>query len=298
MSTHIPVLLSEMIQALSPCAGEIYVDGTFGQGGYSRAILEAAPCRVIGIDRDPLAIQASLNFQVLHGCFSAMKSLLNEQQIYGVNGIVLDIGVSSLQLDQAERGFSFRNEGPLDMRMSQEGLSAADIVNTFDETRLADILWKYGEERRSRFLARKIVEERRKAPLQTTFQLAEIVYKVLGKPCPGFINPATRTFQALRIFVNQELDELTKGLEAAKELLTPGGRLVVVTFHSLEDRIVKTFLAQNSTPRHNVRHRPDHGFLTSPAFTVPCRKPILPTREEIKSNPRARSAKLRWGIKE
>jgi len=241
-------MLPEVLAALEPRAGGIYVDGTFGAGGYSRAILDAADCRLVAIDRDPsavargheLAAECGERFSIVEGRFGDMDALLADRGVDAVDGVVLDIGVSSMQLDQAARGFSFRHDGPLDMRMGGPGQTAADVVNTLDETDLADLIFRYGEERRSRRIARAIVATREGTPFTRTLQLAEAVAGVVrGEPGQ---HPATRTFQALRIHVNDELGELSRGLLAAERLLRPAGRLVVVAFHSLEDRIVKRFL--------------------------------------------------------
>lgn len=308
MSTgrHNPVLLDQVVAALNPHAGAIYIDGTFGGGGYSRALLEAAPCQVWGIDRDPdacargnvLSAEFENRLTVLCGCFGDMGSLLADRGINTVDGITLDLGVSSFQIDEAERGFSFRQDGPLDMRMSNEGPTAAYVVNGAPEEALADIIYQYGEERRSRRIARAIVASRSKTPITRTGQLAHIVracYPAPRKSGADTIDPATRTFQALRIYVNDELGELTRGLDAAEALLTDGGRLAVVSFHSLEDRIVKTFLRDRAgrTP-HASRHAPDQraGGPDS-TFDLLDRRATKPDAKEIASNPRARSARLR-----
>ncbi len=246
--SHIPVMLEEMLRAMNPADGEIYVDGTFGAGGYSKALLSAVHCTVYAIDRDPsvahfaeaLTQQFPGRFYLLMGRFSEMLDLLAAQGITSVNGIVLDLGVSSMQIDQSQRGFSFREDGPLDMRMGSDGMSAEEIVNRASEADLADILYHYGEERDSRRIARAIVRAREQQPITRTGELADIVHRAVRRPPTG-TDSATRTFQALRIYVNQELEELQSALEAAQALLAPGGRLVVVTFHSLEDRIVKRF---------------------------------------------------------
>ncbi|MBT5047065.1 MAG: 16S rRNA (cytosine(1402)-N(4))-methyltransferase RsmH [Rhodospirillaceae bacterium] len=303
---HKPVLLDEVITALNPRAGAIYIDGTFGGGGYSRALLEAAPCQVWGIDRDPDACargdSLSKEFEgrltVLCGCFGDMGSLLADRGVNAVDGITLDLGVSSFQIDEAERGFSFRNDGPLDMRMSHDGPSAAYVVNGAAEKALADIIYLYGEERRSRRIARAIVAARRENPITRTEQLATIVrscYPAPRKAAADTIDPATRTFQALRIYVNNELGELARGLDAAEALLADGGRLAVVSFHSLEDRIVKTFLRDRAGRTPNAsRHAPDQPT-DGPAstFDLLARRAIKPGETEIASNPRARSARLR-----
>ena len=298
---HRPVLLSEVVAALSPRAGGIYVDGTFGAGGYSRAMLDAAACSVYGIDRDPAAIASGQalvreydgRLTLLEGCYGDMDQLLAERGVEAVDGVALDLGVSSMQLDQAQRGFSFRFDGPLDMRMGGDGISAADIVNTWEEKRIADVIFRYGEERHSRRIARAIVREREREPIATTLRLAEIVRRAIGKG-DDRIDPATRTFQALRIAVNDELGELERGLEAAQVLLRENGRLAVVSFHSLEDRIVKDFMRERSdaAPRPS-RHMPDIGRKVEAPFRLVSRRPILPNETETALNSRARSARLR-----
>ncbi|MDV7340043.1 16S rRNA (cytosine(1402)-N(4))-methyltransferase RsmH [Terasakiella sp. A23] len=302
MSGHIPVLLNEIVEAIDPQDGDIIVDGTFGGGGYTKAILDKARCRVFGIDRDPDAIdrgkelssQLDERLTMLKGCYGDMAALVNQK----VNAVVLDIGVSSFQIDEADRGFSFREDGPLDMRMAQSGESAADVVNTYAEKDIADIIYKYGEERRSRQVARAIIEARKEGDITTTNQLAKIVRSVVWQ-AKDKIDPATRTFQGLRIYVNDELGELERGLAAAEEILKPGGRLVVVTFHSLEDRIVKKFFKERSgsMPRGN-KYAPDLGD-TGPkaSFKLINRKPIAPSDQENRANPRARSSKLRAGLR-
>lgn len=307
---HTPVMLPEVLEAMQPAMGEIYVDGTLGAGGYSRALLESASCTVYAIDRDPnVAVTAEKlakafpgRFFWLMGNFGDMVELLAKHGVEYVHGVVLDIGVSSMQIDEPTRGFSFRNDGPLDMRMSQSGESAYDIVNHASEEELADILYHYGEERKSRQVARAIVRAREEAPIKRTLELANIVRRVV-RSSDG-IDPSTRTFQALRIKVNDELGELTGALTAAERLLTDGGRLVVVTFHSLEDRIVKQFLQSRSgETRGGSRHLPPMGATHKataahlPAFFLKRRKPILPGISEIRTNPRARSAKLRVAIR-
>ena len=248
---HIPVLLDEVVAALAPKAGERMIDGTFGAGGYASAILAVPGVSVLGIDRDPSAIAAGealglAGLTLVRGVYSDMEALAEEAGFAPADGIVLDIGVSSMQIDEAARGFSFQKDGPLDMRMSGEGPSAADVVNRAGEGLIADILFHYGEERRARAIARAIVAARRAQPFARTGELVQTVESVLGRGRPDQSHPATRTFQALRIYVNDELGELTRGLEAAERLLAPEGRLAVVTFHSLEDRIVKRFLAERS----------------------------------------------------
>lgn len=299
---HKPVMLDAVLGALAPRDGGIYVDGTFGAGGYSRAVLDAADCTVWGIDRDPDAVSRGVEMaksyagrlNVLSGRFGDMDRVLRDAGLQAADGVALDIGVSSMQIDDPARGFSFREDGPLDMRMEKEGRSAADVVNTLGEKELADIIYKYGEERASRRIARAIVEAREEGPITRTGELAEIIRSVLPRARDG-IDPATRTFQALRIFVNEELGELDRGLGAAEGLLKAGGRLAVVSFHSLEDRRVKTFLRERSGsgPRGH-RHMPeatDDG--PAPTFRLLTRRPEKPTEAEIKANPRARSARLR-----
>jgi len=301
-SPHAPVLLREVLKTLSPKDGGVYVDGTFGAGGYTRALLESAQCTVWAIDRDPaarargeaLSQQFPGRLTVLTGCYGDMVALLAGVGVHEVDGVALDIGVSSMQLDEADRGFSFRTDGPLDMRMSQSGPSAADVVNTMDEEGLANVIYQFGEERASRKVARAIVEARAEAPLMRTLQLADVVRRVVRASKDG-IDPATRTFQALRIYVNDELGELDRGLAAAESLLKPGGRLAVVSFHSLEDKRVKTFLQSRAgaAPRPS-RHLPDQPREeASPTFRLLKRGTIKPSAEELSANPRSRSARLR-----
>ncbi|MBO6579991.1 MAG: 16S rRNA (cytosine(1402)-N(4))-methyltransferase RsmH [Thalassospira sp.] len=298
---HKPVLLREVLEALAPRDGEIMVDGTFGAGGYSRAILDSANCELYGIDRDPTAVATGKKleaeydgrFHMVEGCFGDMAKLLPAAGAQQVDGIVLDIGVSSMQLDQADRGFSFREDGPLDMRMSMSGPTAGDFVNTAEEEDIANVVYRYGEERASRKVARKIIEMRAEEPFTTTSQLARAVRSVVRKSKDG-IDPATRTFQALRIYVNDELGELERAMDAAETLLKPGGRLVVVTFHSLEDRQVKTFMKERSgDPNKMSRRLPGEPEVAIPTFTTITRKAVTGQKDEIRANPRARSAKLR-----
>ncbi len=302
---HTPVMLAEVLEAMQPKQGEVYVDGTFGAGGYTRALLESCECRVYAIDRDPnvkptadiLAQQYPNRFLLLSGTFGEMVELLAREGIASVDGVVLDVGVSSMQIDSADRGFSFRHDGPLDMRMSQEGVSAADIVNTYEEEEIADILYQYGEEKMSRRIARAIVEKRKETPFTRTSQLADLVRSVVRGKHDG-IDPATRTFQALRIAVNDELLELERGLEAAEQLLATGGRLIVVTFHSLEDRIVKQFYQSRSgDTRGGSRHFPATVNAVPPTFFLTRKKALSASDTEIQRNPRARSAKLRVAIR-
>ncbi|MBL3574095.1 16S rRNA (cytosine(1402)-N(4))-methyltransferase RsmH [Rhodovulum sulfidophilum] len=297
---HIPVLLRPLLEAVAPVSG-LWLDGTFGAGGYSRGLLEAGADRVIGVDRDPSVADLAASWsagwgdrlQLVEGVFSE----LDRHAEAPLDGVVLDLGVSSMQLDQAERGFSFAKDGPLDMRMGAEGPSAADLVASASDTALADILFHYGEERASRRIARAIVKARAISPIVTTAQLAEVVARCLPPHRPGQTHPATRSFQAIRIAVNDELGELVRGLEAAERALKPGGKLAVVTFHSLEDRIVKRYLQVRSGQaaggsRYAPEARPD------PArFELVTRRAVAPDPVELEANPRARSAKLRVAIR-
>jgi len=296
---HVSVLGREAVELLAPRDGGVYVDATFGAGGYSRALLAAADTRVIGIDRDRTAIaggfelvdQSGGRLTLVESRFSDLAEVCAAQGLGGVDGVVMDVGVSSMQLDQAERGFSFRLDGPLDMRMGRDGPTAADVVAKASEADLAKIIYIFGEERHSRGVARAIVAARKEAPISTTRQLADIIAKVVWAK-PGEIHPATRTFQALRIFVNAELDELQLALSAAEQVLKPGGRLVVVSFHSLEDRIVKNFLAERGKRSGGSRHLPELAQ-AAPSFEILTKRPLVPGDDEIRDNPRARSAKLR-----
>jgi 16S rRNA (cytosine1402-N4)-methyltransferase len=296
---HIPVLGRPAIEFLNVRDGGVYIDATFGAGGYTRAILAAANCKVIGIDRDQHAVAlgadlvqaAGGRLTLIEDCFSALETIARECGHDGVDGVVLDLGVSSMQLDTAERGFSFRHAGPLDMRMSGEGPSASDVVARAGERDLANIIFLLGEERHSRAIARAIVKARQITPILTTTALADIVGSVV-RSRPGDIHPATRTFQALRIFVNDELGELIAALAAAERILKPNGRLVVVSFHSLEDRIVKSFLSGRSEMRAGSRHAPERR-LPAPTFRVLTKRAVIADADEIARNPRARSAKLR-----
>ena len=295
-AAHIPVLINAILRECAPVSG-LWLDGTLGAGGYTRALLEAGAAQVIGIDRDPLALEMVARWaapygdrlRLVAGTFSDLDTLAGE----ALDGVVLDLGVSSMQLDQAERGLSFMRDGPLDMRMSQSGPSAAALVNTTDEAVLADILYNYGEERASRRIARAIVAARALEPLATTARLAEIVAKCLPRPKPGQSHPATRSFQAIRIAVNTEFTELAEGLAAAERALKPGGLLAVVTFHSLEDRIVKRFLQLASGHESNANRYAPAKTDTEARFDLVTRRAISADEAEIAANPRSRSAKLR-----
>jgi 16S rRNA (cytosine1402-N4)-methyltransferase len=285
---HVPVLLDEVVTALAPAPGEIMVDATFGAGGYSRALVDRG-ARVIAFDRDPDAIAAAPALEgltLVQAEFSAMEAAIGEP----VDGVTMDVGVSSMQIDQAERGFSFQSDGPLDMRMAQSGMSAADFVNEADEGEIADVIYRYGDEPKSRRIARAIVAAR---PLTRTGELASVVRRAVGWKPHDKKDPATRTFQAIRIHVNRELDELTDGLAAAERALKPGGRLAVVTFHSLEDRIVKRFLRDRSgAAPSGSRHVPAPTSAASPSFEDVGRA-VRAGEAEVARNPRARSATLR-----
>lgn len=305
---HIPVMIGEVLAALSPHDGEIYIDGTFGAGGYTAAILDAADCRVIAIDRDSGAIAAGQalagkyegRLHLVHGNFGDVLALAQAAGCARVNGMVLDIGVSSMQIDRPERGFSFRFDGPLDMRMDPQsgGSTAADIVNNTEEEDLANLIYKFGEERHSRRIARAIVAARTQEPVVTTLRLAEIVRGAIPFAKKDAIDPATRTFQALRITVNDELGELERALAAAESLLAEGGRLVIVSFHSLEDGIVKKFMRERSgNESRGSRYFPETVIDDNPSFTLPSRKAVFPSPEECAANPRARSARLRVAIR-
>ncbi len=308
---HIPVLLNEVVKSLSPKAGETYVDGTFGAGGYSRAVLEAADCKIIAIDRDPDAIARANEFaaefpgrfQIVEGCFGDMASLLPSVGVSSVDGVMLDIGVSSFQLDEAGRGFSFREDGPLDMRMGQSGKTAADVVNTYEQEELANIIYDYGEERKSRQVAAAIVHDREEQPFTTTRQLAGMIERVLGrgprKKGAKQVHPATRTFQALRVYVNDELGELRRALVGSEKVISESGRLVVVSFHSLEDRITKQFMAERSgRMSEGSRHMPvslENG--PEPTFHQTYKGAVKPSDEEIELNARSRSSRLRVAVR-
>jgi 16S rRNA (cytosine1402-N4)-methyltransferase len=297
---HVPVLVNEVVAALAIREGDTAVDGTFGAGGYTRTMLGVGAGRVIGFDRDPDAIEAGRSLvpdprlTLVNERFSQMDRVLAEHGISAVDAIALDIGVSSMQLDHAERGFSFQADGPLDMRMSKSGLTAAEFLNSADESEIARVLKDYGEEPRARAVARAIVDAR---PVERTAELAAIVRRAAGFRPGQKSDPATRTFQAIRIHLNAELDELEEGLEAAERALRPGGRLAVVTFHSLEDRIVKRFFRERSggTPAGS-RHRPVQTDPRLPTFERVA-KPVSPTERELAGNPRARSARLRSAVR-
>jgi 16S rRNA (cytosine1402-N4)-methyltransferase len=299
LARHIPVLGRPTVELLHVHGGGIYVDATFGAGGHSRAILAAANCNVIAIDRDPNAVTGGADLVrsargglvLVEGKFSDLQAVVRNCGYDAIDGVVFDLGVSSMQLDEAARGFSFRHEGPLDMRMSRDGPTAADVVASASERELAAIVAAFGEERHARRVARAIVAARRAAPIRTTRALAEVIAGVV--PARGdAIHPATRTFQALRIFVNDELTELAAGLAAAERVLKSGGRMVVLAFHSLEDRITKSFLVERSRPSAPSRHRPAPAQLAA-TFRILTPRPIVPDEAEISANPRARSAKLR-----
>jgi 16S rRNA (cytosine1402-N4)-methyltransferase len=299
LARHIPVLGRQAIEYLAVRDGGIYIDATFGAGGYTRAILSAANASVVGIDRDADAIargadlvdEARGRLTLVEDRFSNLAEVMRAFGHDAVDGVVFDLGVSSMQLDQAQRGFSFRLEGPLDMRMGGSGPNAADVIAAASERDLASIIFLLGEERHARAIARAIVKARSEAPIRTTLALASIVERA-ARGRPGAIHPATRTFQALRIFVNEELAELAAALRAAEAVFKPGGRLVVVAFHSLEDRIVKTFLVERARPTSSSRHRPQTQG-PPPTFRLLTARPVTPDEAEIAANPRARSAKLR-----
>lgn len=303
---HYPVMVPEVLEALDVRDGGVYVDGTFGAGGYSRGILGAAECTVYAVDRDVSAVSTAegvakdygARFVFLRGCFGDVRALLDEAGVKRVNGFVLDIGVSSMQLDEAERGFSFRYDGPLDMRMDtrSEGETAADIVNNYAQDDLANLIYQFGEERHSRRVARKIVERRQETPFTRTLDLADVVRSAVPKSKNSKLDGATRTFQALRIAVNDELGELDRALEAAEDILAVGGRLVIVSFHSLEDKRVKRFMRERSkTHEGGSRHLPQVSAPedAAPTFKLISRKAIKPSEKEVAENPRSRSARLR-----
>lgn len=299
---HVPVMLPAVLRYLAPAAGEALLDGTFGGGGYASAILDTAHCTLWAIDRDPAAIArgAALaarypgRLHLLQGRFGDMLGLLADQGVGKLDGVVLDLGVSSFQIDDPARGFSFRSDGPLDMRMAASGPTAADLVNNLAEAELADTLYQFGEERLSRRIAHAVVAARAEAPIETTLQLAAIIRKVVPPDRSG-IDPATRSFQALRIRVNDELGEIERALQQAASLLAPGGRLVVVSFHSLEDRLVKRFMLE-AAGRTPAPSRHDPRSLTNrapPGFQLLTNGAERPDPDEARANPRARSARLR-----
>lgn len=298
---HYPVMLNEVLENLDVRDNKIYVDATFGNGGYTEAILNKANCKVIALDRDNTVLprveelkkQYGNRFEFKLGCFGDFVSLIEEN----IDGAVFDIGVSSMQLDQADRGFSFAKDAPLDMRMSQTGLSAKDLVNSLQEDELASILYNYGEEKKSRQIAKKIIETRKVKPIETTVELANIIYQINKRSFNQNIDPATRSFQALRIAVNDELNELSKGLLGASSRLNKGGRLVVVDFHSLEDRIVKSFMKNNADKKQHVSRYGKNENSTSNAMFSFASKAIVPTAQELELNSRSRSAKLRYAIR-
>jgi 16S rRNA (cytosine1402-N4)-methyltransferase len=306
MSGHAPVMLAEVVEALAPRDGGVYVDCTFGAGGYSRAILGAADCRVVAFDRDPSARAAGAlmeqafpgRFRLVSAPFSEMQAGLQEAGESGADGVVFDLGVSSMQLDEADRGFSFRFDGPLDMRMARQGPSAADAVTHLPARDLEAIFRVYGEEKKARRAAHFIERARAEAPIETTQRLAEIVRAAVGVSPKSKIDPATRVFQALRIYVNDELGELARGLAAAEQILRPAGRLVVVAFHSLEDRIVKLFLRARAgrTPAGS-RHAPPAEHGPAPSFSLVMTGALAPGEAEAAENPRARSARLRAAVR-
>lgn len=305
VSKHKPVMLREVIAALAPKKGGVYVDATAGDGGYTRAILNAADCTVYSFDRDPTAIERAKSWAkefagrlfLINRPFAEMREALAEQGVEMVDGVVFDLGVSSMQLDEGERGFSFRHDGPLSMRMDGGKPDAADVVARADAPDLATIFRRYGEENRANAIARAVIREREKTPIETTGRLARIVEQATPGAARLKIHPATRVFQALRIFVNDELGQLVAGLRAAERLLRPAGRLVVVAFHSLEDRIVKRFLAARSNAkRGGSRHAPP-AQEAPPSFELLYSRPVEAAEDEVKDNPRARSAKLRAALR-
>jgi 16S rRNA (cytosine1402-N4)-methyltransferase len=304
-NAHVPVLLTEAVEALEVQAGGVYVDGTFGAGGYARALIDCG-AKVMAIDRDPSAIRAGAalvaasggQLQLVEARFGDLGAVVKRLGVEVVDGVVLDIGVSSMQLDEAARGFSLRFEAPLDMRMEGQGRTASEILREEDEATIADILFYFGEERAARRIARAIVADRKAAPFTSTLQLAQLIARVAPARRGELTHPATRAFQALRIAVNDELGELARGLAAAERLIKPGGRLVAVTFHSLEDRILKLFFADRSgRGRAASRLLPGESAEALPTFEVPRGQPIEPSEGEALANPRSRSAKLRFGIR-
>jgi len=302
---HVPVLLAEVLDALSPAAGEVHVDATFGGGGYAMAVLSAADCTLYGIDRDLDAIERAEamarqqpRLTPLLGRFGDMDALLLNAGVDHVHGVMLDIGVSSYQIDQGERGFSFMRDGSLDMRMGQSGPSAAEVVNHLPQADLASVIWQLGEERQSRRIAKVICERRAETPFTSTLDLAETVEAAVGGRRGKKTHPATLTFQAIRMYVNDELEELARGLAAAERMLLPGGRLVVVTFHSLEDRLVKRFMRERSgNTSGGSRFLPEKAAGPQPTFDLLSRKAIEAGEAETRDNPRARSARLRAAVR-
>ena len=305
MSGHIPVMLNEVLGALAPADGEVYADGTFGGGGYAMAVLGGADCQLVGIDRDVTAIERAEKMAVDQprlipalGRFGDLDELVEAAGFPKIDGVVLDLGVSSFQIDQAERGFSFMRDGPLDMRMGSSGPRAADLVNKLDERVLADVIFRLGEERKARRVARQIVDRRAVRPFETTGDLANLVETALGGRRGARTHPATKTFQALRMYLNDELGELGRALVAAERVLREGGRLIVVTFHSLEDRLVKAFFRKRSGQlAGGSRHAPAKAQGAAPSFELISRKAVAVSEGEAGENPRARSAKLRGGIR-
>jgi 16S rRNA (cytosine1402-N4)-methyltransferase len=307
-SRHVPVLLPEVLRALRPQRGATYIDGTFGAGGYAAAILAAAPgARVLAIDRDPEAIAAGAGLAAAQqghlilqqGCFGDLDRIAEQKDLLPIDGVVLDIGISSMQVDDPARGFSFQRDGPLDMRMSGQGPTAADFVNTAEEAEIAEVIFHLGGERSARAIARRILVRRAERPLARTSELAELVIRVLGREKIAGRHAATRTFQALRMHLNDELGELARGLAAAERSLQAGGRLVVVTFHSLEDRLTKQFLRARAVPAaQGSRHLPPGAAgQPAPSFRFVNPRPVSPKPEEVAANPRARSAKLRAAVR-
>lgn len=304
---HVPVLLSSMLEALAPRPQETYIDATFGAGGYSSALLDsAAESHVLAIDRDPAAIAAGRalaersqgRLTLIEGRFGALDSIAEAARCAPIHGVIFDLGVSSVQLDTPERGFSFQSDGPLDMRMSSSGPTVAEVLASAPEELIAEILFTLGEERSARAIARAIVARRAQKPLTRTGELAALTARVLGREKIAGRHAATRTFQALRLYVNDELGELARGLAAAERVLAPGGRLVVVTFHSLEDRLVKQFLRRRAAPPgQGSRHMPPRDAGPAGSFRFINSRPVSPGQDEVASNPRARSAKLRAAIR-
>ena len=300
---HLPVMLNEVLCVVEPCPGQVIIDGTFGAGGYTSAFLDKG-AGVLAIDRDPDAVKDGVALvekfpsylKLVHGEFSEMSAIADEQDFESVDGVVLDIGVSSMQIDQADRGFSFQKDGPLDMRMARSGVSAADVVNHARQADLTRIIGILGEERKASRVSGAIARSREKAPFTSTLQLAGVVEQAVGRKQSDRIHPATRTFQALRIYVNRELEQLAQGLLAAEKLLKNGGRLVVVTFHSLEDRMVKLFFRDRSSQPATSRHMPQPEMKKN-TFSISGKGVLKPSKAEMMQNPRSRSAKLRWAMR-